>query len=136
MEQNNQNISANEEVNSNFITFFTRHKIEIPLIQRDYVQGSNLQSKKRNEFIDSLFEALKDDGKPCELDFIYGTENNGVFLPLDGQQRLTTLFLLHWYLINKCRLEIPNEYKRIMAEIKWDACEFSYKTSRSSTVFT
>lgn len=45
MEQNNQNISANEEVNSNFITFFTRHKIEIPLIQRDYVQGSNLQSK-------------------------------------------------------------------------------------------
>ena len=55
MEQNNQNISANEEVNSNFITFFTRHKIEIPLIQRDYVQGSNLQSKKRNEFIDSLF---------------------------------------------------------------------------------
>ena len=136
MEQNNQNISANEEVNSNFITFFTRHKIEIPLIQRDYVQGSNLQSKKRNEFIDSLFEALKDDGKPCELDFIYGTENNGVFLPLDGQQRLTTLFLLHWYLINKCRLENPNEYKRIMAEIKWDACEFSYKTRRSSTVFT
>ena len=66
MEQNNQNISANEEVNSNFITFFTRHKIEIPLIQRDYVQGSNLQSKKRNEFIDSLFEALKDDGKPCD----------------------------------------------------------------------
>ena len=136
MEQNNQNISANEEVNSNFITFFTKHKIEIPLIQRDYVQGSNLQSKKRNEFIDSLFEALKDDGKPCELDFIYGTENNGAFLPLDGQQRLTTQFLLHWYLINKCRLENPNEYKRIMAEIKWDACEFSYKTRRSSTVFT
>ena len=136
MEQNNQNISAYEEVNSNFITFFTKHKIEIPLIQRDYVQGSNLQSKKRNEFIDSLFEAFKDDGKPCELDFIYGTEYNGVFLPLDGQQRLTTLFLLHWYLINKCRLENPNEYKRIMAEIKWDACEFSYKTRRSSTVFT
>ena len=62
MEQNNQNINTNEEVNSNFITFFTKHKIEIPLIQRDYVQGSNLQSKKRNEFIDSLFEALKDDG--------------------------------------------------------------------------
>lgn len=136
MEQNNQNIIAYEEVNSNFITFFTKHKIEIPLIQRDYVQGSNLQSKKRNEFIDSLFEALKDDEKPCELDFIYGTENNGVFLPLDGQQRLTTLFLLHWYLINKCRLENPEEYKRIMGNIEWDACEFSYKTRRSSTVFT
>ena len=81
MEQNNQNISANEEVNSNFITFFTRHKIEIPLIQRDYVQGSNLQSKKRNEFIDSLFEALKDDGKPCELDFIYERKTMGCSFP-------------------------------------------------------
>ena len=136
MEQKSQYNSANEEVNSNFITFFTKHKIEIPLIQRDYVQGSNHQSKKRNEFIDSLFEALKDGGKPCELDFIYGTEKNGVFLPLDGQQRLTTLFLLHWYLINKCRLENPNEYKRIMKDVKWDDCEFSYNTRRSSTVFT
>lgn len=135
MEQNNQNINTNEEVNSNFITFFTKHKIEIPLIQRDYVQGSNLQSKKRNEFIDSLFEALKDEGKPCELDFIYGTENNGVFLPLDGQQRLTTLFLLHWYLINKCRLENPDEYNRIMKAVTWETCEFRYKTRRSSTVF-
>ena len=136
MKQNNQHTSAYEEVNSNFITFFTKHKIEIPLIQRDYVQGSNHQSKKRNEFIDSLFDALKDDGKPCELDFIYGTENNGVFLPLDGQQRLTTLFLLHWYLINKCRLENPDEYKRIMEDVKWESCEFCYKTRRSSTVFT
>lgn len=134
MEQNNQNINAYEEVNSNFITFFTKHKIEIPLIQRDYVQGSNFQSKKRDEFIDSLFDALLEK-KSCELDFIYGTENNGVFLPLDGQQRLTTLFLLHWYLINKCRLENPEEYDRIMRNVEWSTCEFRYNTRRSSTVF-
>src|SRR5690606_9564180 len=38
---------------------------------------------------------------PLNLDFVYGSmeENGGKhFLPLDGQQRLTTLFLLHWYL--------------------------------------
>nr|NJM02277.1 DUF262 domain-containing protein [Desulfobacula sp.] len=35
------------------------------------------------------------------LDFIYGSvegDEDSRFLPLDGQQRLTTLFLLHWYL--------------------------------------
>ncbi|XUP88632.1 hypothetical protein B6672_009185 [Campylobacter jejuni] len=31
------------------------------------------------------------------LDFIYGSVKNDVFLPLDGQQRLTTIFLLYWY---------------------------------------
>ena len=130
-----QNTNGLEEVNSNFITFFTNHKIEIPLIQRDYVQGSNLQSKKRNEFIDSLFNALLYEGKPCELDFIYGTEENGVFLPLDGQQRLTTLFLLHWFLWNKSRIESPEEHKKITSSYKWNECEFRYKTRRSSTVF-
>ena len=131
----NQNTNGLEEVNSNFITFFTKHKIEIPLIQRDYVQGGDLQSKKRNEFIDSLFDALLYEGKPCELDFIYGTEENGVFLPLDGQQRLTTLFLLHWFLLNKSRLENPEEYNRIIGLYQWNNCEFRYKTRRSSTVF-
>ena len=32
------------------------------------------------------------------LDFVYGSKKNNVFIPLDGQQRLTTLFLMHWYL--------------------------------------
>lgn len=32
-----------------------------------------------------------------ELDFVYGTENDKTMYPLDGQQRLTTLWLLHWY---------------------------------------
>ena len=31
------------------------------------------------------------------LDFVYGDVKDGVLRPLDGQQRLTTLFLLHWY---------------------------------------
>ena len=135
MGQINQYTNGKEEVNSNFITFFTKHKIEIPLIQRDYVQGSNLQSKKRNEFVDSLFDALLDEGKPCELDFIYGTEENGVFLPLDGQQRLTTLFLLHWFLWNKSRLENPEEHERITKHYSWNESEFRYKTRRSSTAF-
>src|SRR5262245_28874604 len=40
---------------------------------------------------------------PLDLDFIYGSLEGSpqAFCPLDGQQRLTTLFLLHWYLACK-----------------------------------
>lgn len=31
------------------------------------------------------------------LDFVYGNVQDGRLIPLDGQQRLTTLWLLHWY---------------------------------------
>lgn len=75
--------------------------IEIPLIQRDYAQGRTSKDVEdvRNTFIEVLVGALAG-GDPVSLDFIYGkvTKESGVFHPLDGQQRLTTLFLIHWYL--------------------------------------
>lgn len=81
--------------------------IEIPLIQRDYAQGrSNAQVKQiRERFIDSLCKALESDNG-IDLDFVFGDvvnkEHNAqkvpTLVPLDGQQRLTTLFLLHCYL--------------------------------------
>lgn len=85
--------------------------IEIPILQRDYAQGraaqnslSTLNAKGAN-FLAFLMEALEN-GHQQELDFIYGSceirdeqnDNDKTFLPLDGQQRLTTLWLLHWYL--------------------------------------
>jgi hypothetical protein len=73
--------------------------IEIPLIQRDYAQGRTdpRASDIRERFLDVLHEALTE-GKDVGLDFIYGDVEAGTLRPLDGQQRLTTLFLLHWYL--------------------------------------
>ena len=73
--------------------------VEIPLIQRDYAQGrpDPRASDIRRTFLDALHHALAD-GDPIGLDFVYGEVNSGTFEPLDGQQRLTTLFLLHWYL--------------------------------------
>lgn len=44
----------------------------------------------------SLKKAL--DSNELKLDFIYGSLENGKLQPLDGQQRLTTLWLLHWYI--------------------------------------
>ena len=90
----------------NFVELFERHdQIRIPLIQRDYAQGSNSVSNLRDDFLGALGGALRlpvdDPYLPLNLDFIYGSvESDGEsrFAPLDGQQRLTTLFLLHWYL--------------------------------------
>lgn len=74
-------------------------RIEIPIIQRDYAQGreSGGVPRIRKAFLKVLYEALVG-GKAVGLDFIYGDVENGRLIPLDGQQRLTTLFLLHWYL--------------------------------------
>jgi hypothetical protein len=73
--------------------------IEIPLIQRDYAQGrvTPRVDEIRSTFLDALHQAING-GEPIGLDFVYGEINDGKFEPLDGQQRLTTLFLLHWYL--------------------------------------
>lgn len=45
--------------------------IVIPRIQRDYVQGSENNIKKRDEFIKVIFDVLKE-GRHYNLDFIYG----------------------------------------------------------------
>ena len=77
-------------------------KIAIPIIQRDYAQGRIDAEVNgiRERFLDSLHQAIKVD--PITLDFVYGDINvDGVMTPLDGQQRLTALFLLHWYAAKK-----------------------------------
>jgi len=77
-------------------------RVEIPLIQRDYAQGRRGEKVDaiRANFLSVLHDALAgDDPDPIGLDFVYGERKpDGTLQPLDGQQRLTTLFLLHWYL--------------------------------------
>lgn len=74
--------------------------IRIPRIQRGYAQGR--QTKKvdeiRRTFLHTLFQVIKGKRLSTELDFVYGSMKGGAFEPLDGQQRLTTLFLIHWML--------------------------------------
>lgn len=76
--------------------------IEIPIIQRDYAQGRRDSDTItiRRDFLDVLIHALTT-AEPVGLDFIYGEVADGVLKPLDGQQRLTTLFLLHWYVASR-----------------------------------
>ena len=82
------------------VSNLTVNSIEIPLVQRDYAQGRLGETVKRirAQFLSALYHAVIPNGKPIGLDFVYGDVEGDKFYPLDGQQRLTTLFLLHWYL--------------------------------------
>ena len=86
-------------------------KIEIPKYQREYAQGRNNRSAEgiRTGLVNALYDAL-DKNTPLELDFIFGgneddndkeNNNNDKFHPVDGQQRLTILYLLHWYIFQR-----------------------------------
>lgn len=102
--------------------------IEIPLIQRDYAQGRDMPKVNyiRTRFVGALREALINK-EPITLDFVYGEiDNNRTLIPLDGQQRLTTLFLLHWYI---ARREGVSEDKLAFLT------KFSYATRYSAREF-
>lgn len=103
-------------------------KVVIPIIQRDYAQGreNDAASRIRSRFLEALRVALVDDS-PITLDFIYGeVDSDGALVPLDGQQRLTTLFLLHWYV---SKHEGVESTKCKFLE------NFSYKTRASAREF-
>lgn len=80
----------------------------IPRLQRPYAQGRQEVEHIRKAFIKEIFEALSH-GSDLKLNFIYGTlKENGDFEVLDGQQRLTTLFLLYTYIHIREKKELPN----------------------------
>ena len=101
-------------------------RVSIPIIQRDYAQGRTdaATAQIRTDFITFLLESLAA-GTPVGLDFIYGKVADGVFHPLDGQQRLTTLYLIHWYVASRA------------GELNVDApwTHFTYETRPSARRF-
>ncbi|HIZ89646.1 MAG TPA: DUF262 domain-containing protein [Candidatus Mucispirillum faecigallinarum] len=100
-------------------------KIVIPAIQRDYVQGLQEYSAKFDIFLNILFNGLIGE-KKISLDFIYGNiHENGVFEPIDGQQRITTLALLYYYIVNiRQKKHGNNIFKHISYETRESATKF------------
>ena len=96
--------------------------IRIPAIQRDYVQGrdDDFGRRSRESFLPGLIDAMRGaSAQKKDLHFIYGIQDgNGDFLPLDGQQRITTLFLIAW---------VTRSLKR-----EW---RFTYEAKRAATYF-
>lgn len=106
------------------------NKLEIPRMQRDYAQGRIGRHVLRCRFLKSLKEALEPDSGPVSLDFVYGTvgNNDSVIFPLDGQQRLTTLWLLHWYLAMRTGALADGGMRERLKR-------FSYETRETSCTF-
>ncbi|MCD8082499.1 MAG: DUF262 domain-containing protein [Clostridiales bacterium] len=106
---------------------FQLNRIAIPMIQRDYAQGrlDDDVNRVRSRFLTSLYHAIVNE--PITLDFVYGDiDDKGTMNPLDGQQRLTTLFLLHWYAAKKEKI----------SEEKYEFLKrFSYETRYSARYF-
>lgn len=123
--------------------------VRVPLIQRDYAQGRRHESEIREDFLQALKNAVglggEDQGEPINLDFVYGTfespgndgEAGKVFEPLDGQQRMTTLFLLHWYLA--CRDDQKKAFDKVFCQQMTShsavLSRFSYRVRQSSREF-
>tara|TARA_R110002167_G_scaffold341691_1_gene550161 strand:+ start:6328 stop:8475 length:2148 start_codon:yes stop_codon:yes gene_type:complete len=89
---------------STFWSLLERGRIVIPQIQRDYAYGrdSNKAAAVRHDLLTAMFDALNNkehlQKDTLVLDFIYGSIlKDKSMTPIDGQQRLTTLFLLHLY---------------------------------------
>ena len=97
-------------------------KISIPIIQRDYAQGRKDVATIRDKFLYEIFNRL-DNNENLFLDFVYGSIEDDKFIPIDGQQRLTTLFLLHLYFAKKEKKDC--EYLK----------GFTYETRSSSREF-
>lgn len=71
------------------------NRIVIPRIQRDYAQGRQDSHTKeiRSNLLNDLFSK-----KNVSFNMIFGESDEGRnFIPIDGQQRLTLLFLLALY---------------------------------------
>ena len=108
--------------------------IMIPKVQRDYAYGRD--EDKVREILDgmltTMLDAVANDTDEI-FDFVYGgtfikrnNESSGL-IPLDGQQRLTTLFLLHLYASIIQQDVDDKEVEPLM--------KFRYETRQSATNF-
>lgn len=105
-----------------------RQQIVIPIIQRDYAQGRDGNEYVRRAFLREIKSCLGKADSFLTLDFVYGNEEHGRFLPLDGQQRLTTLWLIHWYIAFRSGMLQDDEVRTTLKK-------FTYETRVSSREF-
>lgn len=93
------------------------NRIVIPRIQRDYAQGRQDSRTKeiRSNLLNDLFSM-----KNVSFNMIFGESDDGRnFIPIDGQQRLTLLFLLALYghkKVDKADMGLESEWIPVVLE--------------------
>jgi len=121
----------------------TTTDIVIPRLQRNYAQGRKSAEDIREAFASAIVQALSENSAPLSLDYIYGRSRGygdeqhqrKELVLLDGQQRLTTLFLLHWLLA--VREHVGDTFLNLFAreENGVSKSRFYYKTRKSANDF-
>lgn len=108
---------------------------KIPSLRLGFVYGKVLDKdfqiikKKNKSAIEGVLNSLKDYAKHLDEEITFSVDWNtkttnedsfgfSKFIPLDGQQRLTTLFLFHWYVINQSKQR--NEFITLLNRFKYD----------------
>ena len=108
----------------------------IPEYQRGYAQGRDNERDMYvlDMFVKEIFEMISADSSEehtLHLDYVYGDieERNGIgfFYPVDGQQRLTTLFLFYVWCYQSVKHE---EEKDFLRKLKYDIQPTSNKLIR------
>lgn len=91
-----------KETKYNLKKMLSNYSVVIPAVQRDYAFGrlDVVNVIKRKSFVKYLIDSLKNNSK-MHLDFVYGKKEDSRLILLDGQQRITTLWLLQIYLSKK-----------------------------------
>ncbi len=83
-------------------TLLEKYTVYIPAIQRDYAQGRDSAKSIREKLLEDIYDVLHERKTQHVLNYIYGVpRKDGEIELIDGQQRVTTLFLLKWYLAVK-----------------------------------
>lgn len=88
-----------EKTLSTLFELLDEYKVEVPIVQRDYAQGRQDDHARnvRLNLLKDMRAAILGETQPLDLSFVYGKAEDKKFIPIDGQQRLTTLFLLYLY---------------------------------------
>lgn len=111
---------------NNLKNLLNEYNIVIPMLQRDYVQGKKSKISIAESFLHNIFEVLDGNQNKLHIDFIYGYLDNNDFILIDGQQRVTTLWLLYLIIY-----KMNNDFD----DIKQLLSKFSYKIRDSSSKF-
>ena len=113
------------EVPDNLFALLSRYRVVIPGIQRHYVQGAKNSKAKsvRKQFIKEIFTAIEEKQGDFNLHFIYGpinTDGEDSFAPVDGQQRLTTLWLIARYAVEKAEPSDRKDLLRLLSRFTYE----------------
>ena len=150
MRTNNLRLESGQEYSLKQL-FNGNNRIVIPDLQRDYCWGDkawNKDAQKHTElvsgFMDSLISSFNEKPRPrLTLGLIYGYENPHFNIQLcDGQQRITTLFLLlgmiNRRLLGVINPNIENDFQRLLitdAELEDDKEPNLQYAIRESTLY-